>query len=93
MEGSVTFQLMKTVSKKSIYFIKNPLAGVAVDGSWGAFGSWSLCPVTCGGAIQSRIRSCNNPPPANGGKLCVGAPTETQSCGMNACPVKRGNSI
>nr|XP_034327535.1 uncharacterized protein LOC105323126 [Crassostrea gigas] len=43
-----------------------------IDGAWSQWGSWSTCSVTCGGGKQSRSRACIDPPPANGGKDCVG---------------------
>ncbi|XP_061197993.1 uncharacterized protein LOC133206079 [Saccostrea echinata] len=57
-----------------------------VDGAWSKFGSWSPCTKTCGGGTHYRERSCNNPPPANGGKNCVGAARETGTCNTKACP-------
>ena len=48
-----------------------------VDGVWGAWSSWS----TCGSNCQStRSRSCDNPPPFNGGDYCVGTDTGDQYC-------------
>ena len=61
---------------------------IVVDGNWGAFGQWTSCSTSCGGGTRSRTRSCNNPPPSNGGKQCSGSASETESCGMNKCPGK-----
>ena len=33
-------------------------------------GSWTPCSKTCGGAIVTRERKCENPAPQNGGKPC-----------------------
>ena len=45
--------------------------------------------MTCGGSDQSRIRICDNPEPAFGGKHCTddgSSDSETQRCNENACP-------
>ena len=51
---------------------------VPVDGGFSAF---SPCSKTCGGG--TRIRTCTNPEPRNGGKGCVGKSQET--CNTQAC--------
>ena len=51
---------------------------VAVDGGFSVF---SACSKTCGGG--TRIRTCTNPEPRNGGKGCVGDSQET--CNTQAC--------
>ena len=43
---------------------------LAVDGNWGAWYN-SSCSHTCDGGVRSRMRDCNNPPPQNGGLLCL----------------------
>lgn len=48
-----------------------------VNGGWSDWTSWSAC----SGGSQTRIRTCTNPAPANGGANCSGLSTETQSCG------------
>jgi hypothetical protein len=50
----------------------------AVDGGWSA---WSACNQPCGGGTQTK--TCNNPPPANGGADCVGS--SSQSCNIQSC--------
>lgn len=57
-----------------------------VDGKWTVWEKWSICPVTCGGGVQDRSRTCTNPPPAFGGAPCVGASKETRSCNERPCP-------
>lgn len=59
-----------------------------VDGHWSNYGSWSPCSKSCGGGTHYKERSCNNPPPANGGKNCVGAARETGTCNTQACPTQ-----
>jgi len=60
---------------------------VAVDGGWSDYGDWTECSADCDGGIQSRLRACNNPLPANGGKNCVGDSTDLQACNIHPCPV------
>merc|ERR1712078_325434 len=52
---------------------------VPVDGG---YSKWSECSATCGGGTQKR--TCNNPPPKNGGKPCA-AEVETQACNPDPC--------
>jgi len=66
-------------------FVLFPLA--AVDGNWGEWSQWSTCTRTCGGGEQQRIRECNNPAPANGGKECEGAFRQRDRlCSYQGCP-------
>ena len=47
----------------------------------GGFSVFSACSETCGGG--TRIRTCTNPEPRNGGRGCVGESQET--CNTQAC--------
>ncbi|XP_067022316.1 A disintegrin and metalloproteinase with thrombospondin motifs adt-1-like isoform X5 [Acropora muricata] len=58
-----------------------------VDGGWASWKPWSTCPVTCGGGVQSRSRTCTKPPPTHGGEDCQGDGLMTRSCNENPCPV------
>ncbi len=49
------------------------------DGTWGQWSGWSKCSTTCGVGTHARRRRCN-PPTPNGGKQCVGSPTELKVC-------------
>lgn len=53
-----------------ISFICTDIFMITVDGGWGAWGEWSACSKTCGGATVTRVRKCDNPAPSNGGKPC-----------------------
>nr|XP_061831771.1 hemicentin-1-like isoform X1 [Nerophis lumbriciformis] len=58
-----------------------------VAGAWGPWLPWSPCSETCGKGMQTRIRLCNNPPPAFDGSPCEGTDTQTQVCKERPCPV------
>lgn len=51
------------------------LVGV-IYGGWSCWSPWS----TCSGNRRLRSRSCSNPTPQNGGRSCIGEPTETSDC-------------
>merc|ERR1711936_455228 len=57
------------------------------DGLWGPWNWWSQCSRTCGGGNKTRIRDCDSPIPAHGGKECVGNATLTKECKKETCPV------
>lgn len=66
---------------------------VAVDGNWGAWSTVAECSVTCGTGHSTRVRACNNPPPSNGGKVCVGDTMVVEQCVLSECPYSvSGNS-
>ncbi|XP_035807905.2 hemicentin-1-like [Amphiprion ocellaris] len=50
-------------------------------------GLWAPCSVSCGAGAQNRLRQCNNPLPANGGRHCAGSDLETRRCQGKPCPV------
>ncbi|XP_055020737.1 hemicentin-1 [Boleophthalmus pectinirostris] len=58
-----------------------------VAGNWGPWLAWSPCSETCGKGMQSRVKLCNNPPPAFDGPQCEGSDTQTQVCKERPCPV------
>ncbi|XP_017276034.1 hemicentin-1 isoform X1 [Kryptolebias marmoratus] len=60
---------------------------VQVHGGYSEWTEWGLCSVSCGVGIQKRLRSCNSPLPANGGRQCAGFDTETRICQGKPCPV------
>ncbi|XP_053296774.1 A disintegrin and metalloproteinase with thrombospondin motifs 2 isoform X1 [Pleuronectes platessa] len=56
------------------------------DGGWGTWSSYGSCSRTCGGGVRFRIRRCDNPAPANGGRTCLGNSYEFQLCSQEECP-------
>uniref|UniRef100_A0A8I3WT39 Complement component C7 n=1 Tax=Callithrix jacchus TaxID=9483 RepID=A0A8I3WT39_CALJA len=47
-----------------------------VDGGWSCWSSWSPCVQ----GKKTRSRECNNPPPSEGGRSCIGETTESAQC-------------
>ncbi|XP_066569261.1 hemicentin-1 isoform X1 [Amia ocellicauda] len=59
---------------------------VQIQGGFSNWMEWGPCNVTCGRGVQERIRLCNNPAPANGGKPCEGRSVDSRSCQTKLCP-------
>ncbi|MGH0152639.1 UNVERIFIED_CONTAM: hypothetical protein FKN15_047210 [Acipenser sinensis] len=58
------------------------------NGGWMPWSSWDQCSTTCGIGFQVRQRSCSNPSPRHGGKVCVGQSREERFCNENSpCPL------
>ncbi|XP_033342636.2 semaphorin 5c [Megalopta genalis] len=58
-----------------------------VHGGWTAWSAWSACSQTCGLAMRTRRRSCTNPAPAFGGRVCVGHDHDDIVCiDLPPCP-------
>ncbi|XP_019617100.1 PREDICTED: SCO-spondin-like [Branchiostoma belcheri] len=51
-----------------------------VDGGWSQWEAWSNCTVTCAGGTRTRSRTCDQPPPQNGGRRCNGDSTQSETC-------------
>ncbi|XP_062573264.1 uncharacterized protein LOC134235178, partial [Saccostrea cucullata] len=67
---------------------KGDLCEIAmVDGSWGKWGEWTPCSVTCGNGTQQRKRFCNHPAPDNGGQQCPENEFDVKPCMMDECTV------
>lgn len=64
---------------------RNPSALAKVDGGWDRWSANSTCSRTCGGGVRFRMRDCNNPSPANGGKYCIGQRIQYFSCNTQDC--------
>ncbi|PSN40455.1 Semaphorin-5B, partial [Blattella germanica] len=71
-----------------------PCAGISVavtnctvHGGWTAWSSWSACSQSCGLAVKTQRRTCGNPAPAHGGRVCVGQDRNEIYCTSNPpCP-------
>ncbi|KAL5963271.1 Hemicentin-1 [Taenia solium] len=62
-----------------------------VNGGWSSWGPWSSCSRTCGaGSTQHRERKCDMPPPANGGRPCIGSESQVRACERKTCPINGG---
>ncbi|XP_074524022.1 hemicentin-1 [Halichoeres trimaculatus] len=72
---------------KAVEVIMCSVRPCPVAGNWGSWLPWSPCSETCGKGMKSRIRLCNNPPPAFDGPQCEGSDTQTQICKERLCPV------
>lgn len=59
-----------------------------VHGGWTAWSGWSACSQSCGFAMKTRRRTCTNPAPAFGGRVCVGHDHDDIVCiDLPPCPV------
>ncbi|GFN97244.1 sco-spondin-like, partial [Plakobranchus ocellatus] len=56
-----------------------------VNGFYLAWSEWSECPVPCGGGVQWRNRTCEQP--KHGGADCQGPDNVTQECNTGPCPI------
>ena len=59
-----------------------------IDGGWSEWSPWSPCDKRCIFGMKRRIRTCSNPYPQSGGKICQGGHTQTQNkiCIQTPCP-------
>ena len=56
-----------------------------VDGHWSPWSRYGRCSKSCGGGSQHRTRTCNDPPPANGGARCRGPSKQARRCNSHPC--------
>ncbi|KAH7951547.1 hypothetical protein HPB52_010294 [Rhipicephalus sanguineus] len=56
-----------------------------IDGDWSEWGEWSKCSVPCGGGVQYRERTCDNPRPSGTGADCQGPSKEERDCNIHQC--------
>lgn len=65
-----------------------------VHGGWSDWSPWSGCSQSCGIAIKTRRRTCGNPKPAHGGRVCVGTDRTEMYCpNLPPCPLPKQNPI
>ncbi|XP_048242657.1 uncharacterized protein LOC124146845 isoform X1 [Haliotis rufescens] len=91
-EGSYTYTVKNLPTNGYL-----TVSGGIVNGGFSEWATWNpaavVCPVTCGREATkpiSRIRTCSNPPPSNGGQDCQGTRVESKavSCQLqNNCPI------
>ncbi|XP_048087726.1 A disintegrin and metalloproteinase with thrombospondin motifs 2-like isoform X2 [Alosa alosa] len=55
------------------------------DGQWSSWSPWGQCSRSCGGGVRFRTRHCNNPHPANGGRMCEGLTYQFELCSREEC--------
>ncbi|XP_054724738.1 adhesion G-protein coupled receptor G6-like [Uloborus diversus] len=65
-----------------------------IDGGWT---SWSIlsdsdCSAPCGGGEETKVRTCTNPKPQNGGADCEGPDKISVPCNDESCDDKMANS-
>lgn len=69
------------------------VSNCTVHGGWTTWSAWSECSATCGVAVKTRTRTCTNPYPAYGGRVCVGQDRSEVLCTKNPpCPAKISTS-
>uniref|UniRef100_A0AAY4BZR5 Semaphorin-5A n=1 Tax=Denticeps clupeoides TaxID=299321 RepID=A0AAY4BZR5_9TELE len=57
------------------------------NGGWTPWSSWGQCSTSCEIGFEVRQRSCNNPSPRHGGRVCVGQMREQRFCNEKLpCP-------
>lgn len=57
-----------------------------VHGGWTEWSAYSPCSQSCGIAVKTRKRTCSNPKPAHGGRVCVGPDRSDIYCTLSPCP-------
>lgn len=64
------------------------VANCTVHGDWTPYSAYSECSASCGNAVKTRYRTCTNPSPGYGGRVCVGRDREEVMCTNNPpCPI------
>ena len=76
----VKLQQIFLVSKFFIVYDNFPFT---VDGSWGAWSSWTRCSKSCDQGMKERSRQCRKP--RHGGKRCRGDSVQRADCLLEPC--------
>ncbi|PAA51756.1 hypothetical protein BOX15_Mlig021174g1 [Macrostomum lignano] len=58
----------------------------ASDCQWSAWQPWATCSATCGGGLQTRLRTIHKPAVADGAPCQASGFTDTQACNLDPCP-------
>ncbi|KAK7492766.1 hypothetical protein BaRGS_00016071 [Batillaria attramentaria] len=61
------------------------LAALDEDGGWSPWAEWSDCSEDCGGGMQWRNRTCDEPAPSGYGADCDGHQREGRQCNTHSC--------
>ena len=86
-----TFESCRCLINKVLTSITrlNKLLFSAIPGGYTDWFEWGECSVTCGGGVQTRKRTCTNPPPSGGGPTCIeqnlGPAEEQKECNSQDC--------
>ncbi|XP_061624718.1 hemicentin-1 isoform X2 [Phyllopteryx taeniolatus] len=59
---------------------------VQINGGYSNWQDWGPCSSLCGQGFQERVRLCNNPEPAHGGRSCSGPSIDSRKCQAGLCP-------
>ena len=63
------------------------LRSCPLDGIWSSWTQWTSCSKTCSNGTRTRNRTCSNPPPQYGGKICSGNSSDIKYCNLRSCPL------
>lgn len=79
-----------SVKKEERYCHESPKscmdsAYLNIDGDWSEWSEWTQCSVPCGGGLQFRERTCDNPRPSGTGADCQGVAKEERDCNTHEC--------
>lgn len=89
VENLHTAREVRYVANMSSYVAVPQVSNCTVHGGWTSWSAWSQCSATCGVAVKSRRRSCTNPAPQHGGRVCVGVDHNEIYCHLlPPCPGK-----
>lgn len=56
-----------------------------LHGGWSDWSRWGGCNKKCGRGATTRTRSCSNPTPQHGGRVCKGQASQSRACFLNRC--------
>lgn len=71
--------------------ILNCNVNTPINGDVSDWVNQGTCSKECGSGLQTQVRTCTNPAPANGGLDCTKPLTQTIACNTQACPIINPN--